>query len=132
MVASKSADAPFRAVLEALTPDDWAELRALLGRVEEHGAPFGRWVGSELGATGVRECGYPEESRVVGDTVEFLYGHDMVVPFDWPGWKGKAAVERGDVARLAEASADDCLRYLTVIVRAERFSTGTLLCRLPG
>ncbi|MFD6860314.1 DUF6508 domain-containing protein [Rhodococcus sp. NPDC060090] len=120
-------DAQFRSALDALVPADWAELRALVEQIDEHGAPFQRQANSAAGTAGIVDQGYPIEAPIIGDTVDFLYKRDLVVPFDWPGWEGKQHVERGDVAALAGASAEDCLRYLTVIVRGDRFSSGTLL-----
>lgn len=88
MAASRSDDAPFVAAIDAMTPRDWAELRALVKRIDEYGAPYNllaRQVDNPNGETVV--VGYLGESEVVSDTRGFLHNHGLIVPFDWGGWK---------------------------------------------
>ena len=55
-------------------------------------------------------------------------GNGWVEPFDWMAWaqtdEGKAL--REDREALAKASADQLKRLLTALIRADRFSEGTL------
>ncbi|KHJ72136.1 hypothetical protein QR64_14015 [Rhodococcus sp. Chr-9] len=62
---------------------------------------------------------------MVGWALDFLHDRGLVVPFNWPGWEGKAVLEYSDPRPIGHASAADCLRYLTVSVRAERFDNGS-------
>ncbi|MFD7846641.1 DUF6508 domain-containing protein [Nocardia sp. NPDC059764] len=52
-----------------------------------------------------------------------LYRADVIVNFDWTSWDGVQRY-RGEV--LADAPVADACRMLTAIVRAERFSDGTI------
>ncbi|MDV2478206.1 hypothetical protein F8M49_27445 [Rhodococcus zopfii] len=108
-------DIPFRDALAGLTADDWAELRALVSTIDDHQAPYGESDGSPFGGP------------VVTETMRFVDDRGLIVSFDWTAWEGKPIVERCDSAALAGASAEDCLRTLTVLSRADRFALGTLV-----
>lgn len=108
-------DIPFRDALAGLTADDWAELRALVSTIDDHQAPYGESDGSPFGGP------------VVTEMMRFVDDRGLIVSFDWPAWEGKSIVERVDSAALAGASAEDCLRTLTVLSRADRFALGTLV-----
>ena len=60
--------------------------------------------------------------------LEAVRGKGWVEPFDWMAWaqtrEGKAL--REDRVALAEASADQLKRLLTTLIRADRFSEGTI------
>ena len=53
-----------------------------------------------------------------------LHEVDVIVPFNWPDWEGVKKY-RGGTA-LETAPVADAVRMTTAIIRAERFSEGTL------
>src|SRR5262245_57260234 len=67
---------------------------------------------------------YAVYSRATERVVGALYDVGAVVPFDWPGWAG-AAGYRGPTA-LDAAPVADAVRMTTAIVRADRFTEGTI------
>jgi hypothetical protein len=68
---------------------------------------------------------YPRYSDTVEEIVQLMYDLHIVVPFDWNAW-----YQGGDripgAAEVARGSAAEAARLATAIVRAERFSEGTL------
>ncbi|MGX7732028.1 DUF6508 domain-containing protein [Rhodococcus sp. 2H158] len=120
-------DAPFRAVLDAMTPRDWEELRELLQRIDDNGAPFAPRPESSTVSDAADAFAYPMGGPIVDEAMTFLYDREFIVPFDWPAWDGKTAVEQGDLEAIGSGTAEDCLRYLTVISRADRFMTGFIV-----
>lgn len=53
-----------------------------------------------------------------------LYDLDILVPFKWPGWEGIEKYRGGTC--LDSAPVADALRMVTAIIRAYRFSEGTI------
>jgi hypothetical protein len=56
------------------------------------------------------------------DVVQQLGGLRLVQPFDWNAW----GAESIPVANLGRLDMDECVRHITRIVRADRFSEGVL------
>jgi hypothetical protein len=54
--------------------------------------------------------------------VQQLGGLHLVQPFNWNAW----GAEMVPVANLGQLDMDDCVRHITRIVRADRFSEGVL------
>lgn len=52
----------------------------------------------------------------VQEFLEFMYAKRLVVQFDWPGWRGKEAVQEGNVREVQSATPGDALKYLTVMI----------------
>ena len=57
------------------------------------------------------------------DVVELLGGLRLVQPFDWNAWDA----EMVSLAEVSQLDIHDCVRHITRIVRADRFSEGILL-----
>ena len=60
---------------------------------------------------------------------EFVGGLDekgLVVPFDWPAWSDTADSYIRNPESLLDASADVCIKLLTLHIRADRFTEGHL------
>ena len=69
-------------------------------------------------------------TEAANDLVKVLYAKGWIrSDFDWPNWapSPEARALRDDPAALAEATADQLAKLLTVVVRQERFSDGALL-----
>lgn len=62
----------------------------------------------------------------LGAFVRAAYEHGFVVPFNWPDWREEADRLLADPSALAEADLATIRKLITGLVRAERFSEGTL------
>jgi hypothetical protein len=67
-------------------------------------------------------------SDAIHRMTETLYGVDAIVSFPWMKWDFKSAYPGGQ--GLDTAAVADAARVLTAVVRAERFSDGTILAAL--
>lgn len=67
---------------------------------------------------------YPEYSEAVDRVLDALHALDIIVPFNWPEWDGTGRYRGGRA--LDEAPVADAVRMMTAIIRAERFSEGTI------
>lgn len=56
--------------------------------------------------------------------LEHIYASDLVENFDWMDWPKTSAYLRGGIP--VDASHDDVRRFLTVLVRRDRFFSGSL------
>lgn len=115
--------APLRARLEALA--------AFADELEAPDFDAGHWHDSEARHTPdgeVRTMPWFELSERAEAFSRAAAGNGWVQPFDWMTWmethEGKAL--RGDRRALAEATPDQLQRLLTAVIRAERFSDGSL------
>jgi hypothetical protein len=99
-------------------------LAAILPILERNNFDFGHWAGGETRPDGSLTMPYFEFSV---EAAEMLRAVPVEV-FDWPTW---AATEEGralreDRMRLAVATADELVKLTTSLVRADRFTEGTL------
>jgi hypothetical protein len=95
---------------------------------EAEGFEFGHWVPGYERPDGVLVLGYYELSEQAAAFQRAASACGWVVPFDWPAWakEPEFARLRDDPAYLAGASADQLARLLTLCIRGERFTDGTL------
>jgi hypothetical protein len=133
-VADSDADPTDEAIearLLAVADDDWDVLWAVVDRVTEE-TDHATWGGGDQVDTivvdGVEQpviqMPYVVYSDVVSGLVQHLYRLGLVVPFNWPGWEGTRRHRAGH--GMAEAPVADAVRLITAIVRADRFSDGTI------
>ncbi|WP_227983763.1 DUF6508 domain-containing protein [Nocardia spumae] len=114
------------AALVRLTAHDRGVLTELVRRADTHEGPFGETVTSNPDGT---PC--PPRSRhaaIVDDVRRYLIDRQLLLThFDWGAWAdGHRTIQRRDRATLASCTAQQCLQYLTLLVRADRFTEGTL------
>lgn len=109
-----------------MTAEDHAALLDLMRRVDDHEGPFGEIVTTHPDGTPCLP--YSRNAAIVEETAGFLTQKNLqAAGFDWRGWEtGRQAVQAGDSSALANCTAQECLQYLTLLVRAERFTEGTL------
>lgn len=71
---------------------------------------------------------WSRKAPLVDEVVRFLVDrHLLLTHFNWGAWEeGQHAIQRRDRAALATCTAQQCLQYLTLLVRADRFTEGTL------
>jgi Family of unknown function (DUF6508) len=79
---------------------------------------------------GVFSMPYVIYGNTVNEFVAAAYEHGWVLRgFDWPGWaqSTEATNLRDDEAVLAQATPEQLMRLLTVVIRQDRFAEGALL-----
>jgi hypothetical protein len=96
---------------------------------EDEGFQFGKWGGGDRDSSGSIEMPYFITSKAADKLVEHCYEHDWVLrDFDWPGWMQSTEAQelRDNPETLAKASPDQLANLLTVLIRQEKFSEGSL------
>jgi hypothetical protein len=109
-----------------------AERLSLLARhleaFEAPGLSFGTWEPSWTDRAGIIHLGWYRPSPAAEAFLADVAEGGWVRPFDWMAWleteRGKELT--GSPAAVASASADELGQLLTAIVRADRFSDGSL------
>lgn len=109
-----------------LSAEDCAVLDDLIRRADQHVGAFDETVTDN--PDGTLCLPWSRDVPVVDETVRFLAASPLLLPgFDWQRWEaGWEVVQGGDPAALANCAAQECAQYLTLLVRAERFTAGTL------
>lgn len=110
--------------------DALAALAAFLPEFEAPEFRFGEWDAPKRGKNGVIELGGFNISSVAEDflrTCEEL-GWVQWPHFDWVTWMSSPEARglRDDPLTIERASAEQLSRLLTVLIRGERFSEGSL------
>lgn len=124
-------DADIEGLLRRAPAYAWATLWSAVDDLQ-HEDEHMTWKGGEqVGTTvidGVErpviQMPYAIYSRATERVVQALYEVGAVVPFNWSHWDGVKKY-RGAIA-LEVAPVADAVRMATAIVRADRFSEGTL------
>ena len=106
-------------------------IAAFADELEAPGFDPGRWHDSEVRQTPdgeVHTMPWFEPSERADAFIRTATGNDWVRPFDWMTWveTAEAKALRDDRQALAAATPDDLQHLLTAIIRAERFSDGSL------
>jgi hypothetical protein len=113
-----------------MTPlaDRLAGLAAWEGPLASPTLRIGRWISSEPDANGVIQMPYYDYDPVILRFAREVSALGWVYPFDWMTWAGTPAAQRlfRDPALVAELDADDLGRLLTTIIRADRFTEGSI------
>jgi hypothetical protein len=95
---------------------------------EAPGLSFGTWEPSWTDRAGIIHLGWYRPSPAAEAFLADVAEGGWVRPFDWMAWletdRGKELA--GSPAAVASASADELGQLLTAIVRADRFSDGSL------
>lgn len=111
-------EAEFPAHLNALPPEAWQRLFALLPRIQQHEGPF-KFIS--------QPSGYYDSVQVVDDFFELVHDLGLVVSFDWLRWEEGRAILLDDEADFSRYDIETLCRFITTIVRAERFNEGFLV-----
>jgi Family of unknown function (DUF6508) len=113
----------------------WSELSAAVAALDAED-DHGRWAGGEPVDTvtvdgierAVLQMPYVVYNDPVPRVIQCVYALGASLPFDWRSWDGFSRYPQGrglDAAPVAES-----VRMVTAIVRADRFSEGTILASL--
>jgi hypothetical protein len=105
--------------VRAATPAQWERLWAAVDRLQRDTASWVEWVPAFKRADGVTVLGWPQYSEPLEAVLRGLSGVGAVTPaFDWPAWRQSPQ----DPSR----SAADAVRWITSVVRSERFGDGSI------
>jgi hypothetical protein len=120
VTAPDPTDEEIEARLRLLPVDRRAALEVALAdfRLERS---HGSWEGA-----GEHSLGWVERSPGLDRLVTELAASGLVFPFDWRGWQEAAGFD-GSVGGLRRASVADAVRWLTSVLRGDRFVEGLLL-----
>ncbi|HSH60999.1 MAG TPA: DUF6508 domain-containing protein [Acidimicrobiales bacterium] len=124
-------DADIEALMRRAPADAWAALWSAVDELEHEDEHMTWGGGQQVDTTivdGVErpviQMPYAIYSTASERVVRSLYEVGAVVPFNWPDWDGVKKY-RGVLA-LDSAPVADAVRMATAIVRADRFSEGTI------
>lgn len=119
-----SEDDEVMAGVRAATPAQWEALWAAVDRLLEE--PWSvTWVSPEVRPDGVIVMGWPEYPQAMITTLAALSQVGAVTPaFDWPAWLRSRPDPKGEGLRTGPAA--DAVRFITSVVRSERFCDGSL------
>jgi Family of unknown function (DUF6508) len=112
--------------LQSLKKEDWSKLFSILDEITTD-THFGEMISPETLPDGTNQFPYYAWAPVVSRFVEVVYELEIIVHFNWSSWQeGKALLEnpKTNYDRLDNVTL---CKLLTVIVRADRFSEGTLV-----
>ena len=118
-------DADIERLLQAAPEERWAELWeavAALDAEDDHG----QWAGAS--ERGQLQLPYVVYSEAVERTSSCIFALGASLPFDWPTWDGLRRYPGG--RGLEAAPVAEAVRMVTAVVRADRFSEGTILAAL--
>lgn len=107
-------DAVFRTAFDQVAREDWDQLSALLDRIENHDGPLYEIVGGK-NDSGIEQWPYAEDSPVIADLRWLLCRAGLILHFQSEEWQLEDA---------ATASAEDCVRALSRMARADHWSEG--------
>lgn len=96
---------------------------------EDPNFTFGTWEGGEKDASGVIHMPYFVRSDAADAFFRTVNSFGWINPeFNWPEWSGTDECQelRRSPEALARATPDQLSHLLTALVRADRFSEGTL------
>lgn len=124
-------DREIELLLQSAPVDRWAALCAQVDQVEreaEHVIRGGEQQVDTTVVAGVEQpvfqMPYAIYSEAAERMIQGLYEVGVIVQFNWPDWHGRRDVPRRH--RLERAPVAEAVRMTTAIIRADRFSEGTI------
>lgn len=103
---------------------DWAV--SFIERFENPEEPLFTFHEGEEQEDGSFQMLYFSPSPIAMEFIGGLYKKGLLVPFDWMAWNDTADSYIRNPKSLLDASADVCIKLLTLHIRADRFSDGHL------
>jgi hypothetical protein len=107
-----------------------SELAAFLPLLENPGFKAGDIVVDDSAGAKISQWPYAAYDPIVKTFIDAAYQNNWVAQnFDWPKWAQSQRARRlhDDENALERATADELSHLLTVLIRQERFSEGSLL-----
>jgi hypothetical protein len=105
--------------IASLTKRDWQPLLDLIPRIEQE---------DKFGETIVQPGQFPyfAPGEVISRFWQIIHELPVMVPFDWPGWKEGHDLLRDPDIDYHDVDIPTKCKLITMLVRQERFSEGTL------
>ena len=126
--ADRTTDEGMLAHLATVNDETWEELARRISAVDEHNP--GGWGGGEQIDT--NKDGFPvimmpyyEYSEALDQLVTSLYEFEIMSTFDWTIWTERTRWGQSETP-IAERPVLDLVKYITAVVRCDRFSEGLL------
>ncbi len=124
-------DAMIEARLASSAPDAWDELWNAVDELAEETVHSTLAGGEQIDTTivdglerPVIQMPYVIYSSAVNRVLTCLRTLDLIMPFNWPAWSGCDRYRAG--YGMSQAPVADAVRMITAVVRADRFSDGTI------
>lgn len=119
-------DREIEAVLGAASTAAWTLLAEQVEAIESSATPY-VWRGGRRD-DGSLTLPFVEYAPVVSAAVQHLYDIGAVVAFDWMSWNASERFD--DPTAFDSAPVADVVRWLTALVRSERFGDGSIAATL--
>ena len=107
-----------------------SELAAFLPLLEDPGFKAGEMIIDNAAEEEIRQWPYVVYDPIVDSLLDAAYRNKWVLTgFDWPTWaqSERAMQLRDEESAIEHATAEEVCQLLTVLIRQERFSDGSLL-----
>lgn len=112
--------------LKSITPSEWQKLFDLNERIMKSKS-FGEIVGGEKIEENVSTFPYWKWSDITTEFNKTIHDMQLIVSFDWPDWEEGIQLLKDRKQTYQDLDEITLCKLLTVIVRADRFSDGTLV-----
>ena len=86
----------------------------------------GEWRGGDRDAQGVMQMPYFEPNETLNRFTRAVGSNGWLIVADWSPWVEAASAGAKDPSRFVTATPEELAEALTVYIRADRFSEGTL------
>ena len=112
--------------LKSITPTEWSKLFELNDRIL-NSKSFGEMAGGEKIEENVSTFPYWKWSDITTEFNKTVHDMKLIVSFDWPDWEEGSKLLRDHKQTFQDLDEITLCKLMTVIVRADRFSDGTLV-----
>jgi len=112
--------------LKSITPTEWSKLFELNDRIL-NSKSFGEMAGGEKIEENVSTFPYWKWSDITTEFNKTVHDMKLIVSFDWPDWEEGIQLLRDRKQTFHDLDEITLCKLMTVIVRADRFSDGTLV-----
>lgn len=111
-----------------LSKESIEALRTINARIQDYVGEWGKVHDNERTESGTLIMPWVEQYPLIQDFVAFMYGNDLVIPFDWSHWQeGRDWYALNDDSKYDKLDVETALKLLTAIVRNDRFNEGALI-----
>ncbi len=112
--------------LKSITQNEWQKLFDLNERIMKSKS-FGEMAGGEKIEENVSTFPYWKWSDITTEFNKTVHDMKLIVSFDWPDWEEGFQLLKDHKQTFQDLDEITLCKLLTVIIRADRFSDGTLV-----
>lgn len=112
--------------LKSITPTEWQKLFDLNERIMKSKS-FGEMAGGEKIEENVSTFPYWKWSDITTEFNKTVHDMNLIVSFDWPDWEEGSKLLSDRKQTFQDLDEITLCKLLTVIIRSDRFSDGTLI-----